>query len=67
MRPTALRNDKHNYCRDNSHCFFPTVICIGPDVENVIHLGPPEDLESYIQETGGEVDEMDEKHMQHYL
>ena len=23
-----------------------------PDVENVIHLGPPEDLESYIQETG---------------
>ena len=23
-----------------------------PDVESVIHLGPPEDLESYIQETG---------------
>ena len=23
-----------------------------PDVENVIHLGPPDDLESYVQETG---------------
>ena len=25
---------------------------IDSDVENVIHLGPPEELKSYIQETG---------------
>ena len=27
-----------------------TINC--PDVRSVIHLGPPEDLESYIQKTG---------------